>query len=238
MPNTRFPKGVTNVKIGDTLGHMPVFDSSSVVRYFEDFSQHCDIMLATPTSHTVTLIGAGTVAFATVSGGGGHLLITNAAADNDQVSIQHKSESFKYVVNKPWSIKTKFRVSDATQSDILVGVAITDTTPLDASDRIAFEKADGSTTLSLKLTKNSTSTTVGSTTLVDATDVVLGARYVPSKQAVEFLVNEVVVGSTTTLTNLCDDEELTPTISLANGEAVAKTMTMDYIDVCFARDVA
>lgn len=214
---------------------MPVFDQTTVVRYFDDFVGHSDIVLASPTSHTVTKVGAGTIAFSTLTGGGGAILLTNAAADNDAISIQHKSESFKYVSGKAWSMKTRVILSDATESDLMVGVAITDTTPLDATDYIAFVKADGAATVSLVLCKNSTTTTIGATTLADATAVVLGARYVPKKQAVEFLVNEVVVASTTTLTNLCDDEELAMTIHWQNGAAAAKNLNVDYVDICFER---
>jgi hypothetical protein len=41
-------------------------------------------------------------------------------------------------------------------------------------------------------------------------------------------VNGVVVGTSVT-TNLPDDEDLTISFAIQNGEAVAKTMTVDYI---------
>lgn len=214
---------------------MPVLDNSTVIRYFEDFTTHSDILLATPTSHTVTKVGTGTLAYSSADGAGGVLKLTNSAADDDSLVVQHKCESFKYVSGKAWSIKARIKISDVTQSDLLLGVAITDTTPADATDYIAFAKTDGSAALTLSLVKNSTGTFVGSSTLVNDTWVVLGARYVPKTKSVQFLVNEVIVGTTTTLTNLCDDEELTPTLLFQNGEAVAKSCYIDYIDICFER---
>jgi hypothetical protein len=228
----RYPNGVTNVGVNKTWSLMKTLDPSKIVQYFDDFAQHSDICLSSPTSHTVTATGAGTRAFTTIAGEpGGWLLLTNAAADDDALSIQHKSESFRHGATKPWAMEFKFRVSDATQSDILIGVAITDTTPLDATDRIAFEKSDGSASISLKLTKNSTSTTVGSTTISDATTVTLGAYYDPDRSEVVMLVDGAITARTSTLTNLCDDEELTPTIHIQNGEAVAKTMSIDFIKI-------
>jgi len=235
MPSSRYPKGITNVAVDKTLGEMPVLDNSTVIRYFEDFTTHSDILLATPTSHTVTKVGTGTLAYSSADGAGGVLKLTNSAADDDSLVIQHKCESFKYVSGKAWSIKTRCKLSDATQSDMMIGVAITDTTVGDATDYIAFGKSDGSPAVTVVLVKNGLSTLVGLSLMSDNTWVVLGARYVPKKQAVEFLVNEVVVASTTTLTNLCDDEELTPTIWIQNGEAVAKSLYVDYLDICFER---
>jgi hypothetical protein len=40
---------------------------------------------------------------------------------------------------------------------------------------------------------------------------------------------------TSVTTNLVDDEDLTPTFAIQNGEAVAKTMTVDYIFVAKER---
>ena len=41
--------------------------------------------------------------------------------------------------------------------------------------------------------------------------------------------SEVQVATQATLTNATDDEELTVSFGIQNGEAVAKTMTIDYI---------
>jgi hypothetical protein len=51
---------------------------------------------------------------------------------------------------------------------------------------------------------------------------------------VQYAVNGVVGGAVAT-TNLPDDEDLTVSFALQNGEAVAKTMTVDYIFVAKER---
>jgi hypothetical protein len=43
------------------------------------------------------------------------------------------------------------------------------------------------------------------------------------------------VKGTSVTTNLVDDEDLTVSIALQNGEAVAKTMTVDYVFVAKER---
>jgi hypothetical protein len=50
----------------------------------------------------------------------------------------------------------------------------------------------------------------------------------------EYCVNGVVAGTSVT-TNLPDDEDLAISFALQNGEAVAKTMTVDYIFVAKER---
>lgn len=238
MPTTHFKNGFTNVAKEHPWGGMTIPDPVKAVVYNQDFVTDLDWTAGTPISHTRTVVqdGAGSATFASANGKGGLVLITNDAADDDSVSIQSKAEFFKHDSStKPWSLVTRLKISDATQSDLLVGLAITDTTPLDATDRIAWEKADGSTTCSLKLTKDSTSTTVASTTLANDTFVVLGACYNPQTREVEAWVDGVKVGSTSTLTNLCDDEDLAATFHIQNGEAVAKTATVDYLVIAQER---
>ncbi len=41
--------------------------------------------------------------------------------------------------------------------------------------------------------------------------------------------NDNPVASTTTTTNFCDDEELTLSFGIQNGEGVAKVMSVDFI---------
>jgi hypothetical protein len=234
---SHYENGIVNTTPYVTHGNDTQPSPSKNVSFCEDFMGNLDIIAGTPVAYTRTVVqaGAGSATFTSANGKGGLVLLTNDDADDDSISIQSKSEFFTFSSTKAWSMSYRVKVSDATQSDFMVGVAITDTSPLDATDYIAFIKADGSTTCSLKLTKNSTSTTVGSTTLADDTFVILGARYNPNKvgvgAVVEMFVNDVMVASTTTLTNVPDDEDLAFTIHIQNGEAVAKTCTIDYANV-------
>ena len=129
--------------------------------------------------------------------------------------------------------KTRFKISDATQSDFVIGLQITDTTPLAVTDGVYFSKADGVATLNFNVVKNSTATTASAiTTLSDDTYITLGFYY-NGKDSVQYFAGSNAVSPTylgkSSLTNLPDDEELTISFGIQNGEAVAKTMSIDYI---------
>jgi hypothetical protein len=195
--------------------------------YFEDFDYY------TAADWTVTETDAGATQ-ALADGDGGLLLITNTAADNDLVSLQKKGESFRFASGKPLFFEARFKVSDATQSDVVIGLQITDTTPLDVSDGVFFIKADGAATVNFLVEKNNTATTASAVaTMADDTYIRLGFYY-DGISAVQYFVNGSIAGSSVT-TNLPDDEDMTITIAIQNGEAVAKTMTVDYVYVAKER---
>jgi len=147
---------------------------------------------------------------------------------------QKKGESYRFASGKKLFFEARLKVSDATQSDLVVGLQITDTTPLDVTDGVFFIKADGSTSVSLLVEKNNTATTTSSVaTMANDTFINLGFYYDGVSQ-IQYFVNGVLGGASVT-TNLPDDEDLTVTFAIQNGEAVAKTMTVDYIFVAKER---
>lgn len=223
---TRFPNGVTNVGEDSPFADLAMPAPTKFHTYMEDF----DYYVAGDWTVTETDSGA-TQALA--DGDGGLLLITNTAADNDLVSLQKKGESFRFASGKKLFFEARLKVSDATQSDVVVGLQITDTTPLDVTDGVFFIKADGSTTVSLSVEKNNTATTTSVGTMADDTFISLGFYY-DGGSAIQYFVNGTL-GGTSVTTNLPDDEDLTVTFAIQNGEAVAKTMTVDYIFVAKER---
>jgi hypothetical protein len=161
-------------------------------------------------------------------------LITNTAADDDLVALQKVGESYRFASGKALFFEARLKVSDATQSDVVIGLQITDATPLDVSDGVFFIKADGSTSVSLLVEKNGTATTTSSVaTMANDTFISLGFYY-DGASSIQYFVNGVVKGTSVT-TNLPDDEDMTVSIALQNGEAVAKTMTVDYVFVAKER---
>ena len=221
--NTRFPNGVTNSSDIAFFADMGQLDPTKFHTYFDDF----DYFTAGDWTITTTEAGAGDATEALTDGDGGLLLITNDAADDDNDFLQKKGESFKFVAGKRLWFKTRFKVSDATQSDLVIGLQITDTTPLAVTDGVYFLKADGSTTVNCLVTKNSTSTTTAAATLASDTFITLGFYY-DGASTIQIWADDLVVATSVT-TNLVDDEELTISFGIQNGEAVAKTLTIDYI---------
>jgi len=223
MPNpTRFPVGVTNVEKTSTTGMYGLPDPTSWHTYMDDFDYYA------AGDWTVTEVGTATQALTDADGG--VLLVTNSAADDDSSFNQKVGESFLMEAGKPAVFKCRFKVSDATQSDLVIGLQITDTTPLDATDGIYFIKADGSATLTAVCRKNATtgSTSLTAATMVSDTYIVAGWYY-DGKSEVKVFINDTQVGTLDGSSTYLPDAELTVSFGVQNGEAVAKTMSVDYI---------
>lgn len=228
MTTTNFIDGVTNVPDTYALGSYVYPDPTQFHTWFDDFDDYV------AAEWTITETGTGTRAVGNLDNG--ILVVTNGASDDDANFLQWSGatnaatvETWKFVAQKPLWFKCRFKVSDATQSDFVIGLQITDTTPLAVSDGVYFLKADASTTCNLLVTKNSTSTTTAAATIVSDTYVSLGFFY-DGANAIYIFKDDVCVGQSA-LTNLPDDEELTISFGVQNGEAAAKSMSLDYIFV-------
>lgn len=226
MTTTRFPNGVTNVGEDSLFAALGQLAATQFHTYFEDFDYY------NAANWTVTETQAGATQ-ALTDGDGGLLLLTNTAADNDLVALQKVGESYRFASGKKLFFEGRFKVSNATESDVVMGLQITDATPLDVSDGVFFLKSDGSTTISLLVEKNGTATTTSVGTLADDTYIRLGFYY-DGNSSIQAFVNGTYVATSAT-TNLVDDEDLTVSFALQNGNAVARTMTVDYVYVAKER---
>jgi hypothetical protein len=224
---SRFTNGVTNVGRNSFGGSCKSPIPFKYHSYFNDFDTYV------AGDWTITATGAGTTALTDVDGGA--ILLTNAAADNDARFHQKVGESFLPASLKPMFFATRFAVSDATQSDWVIGLQVTDTTPLDVTDGIYFMKDDGDTQIDFYCSKDATTGRLTSTNVATASAAATfmelafffdGSRYITLwKDGVEVYTADL----TTTLTTYLPDTELTISFGIQNGEAVAKTMTVDYI---------
>ena len=162
-------------------------------------------------------------------GDGGILLVTNAAGDNDHDFFQLVKEGFKYESGKQLAFNIRFKTNDATQSDIVAGLQLTDTTPLDVTDGMFFLKSDGAATITFVVEKDSTQSTLDlPNSLADDTFMTLGFVYDPKDQKFHVFQNNVLAG-TVVSTNAPDDEEMTLSFGIQNGAAAAKTLSVDYV---------
>lgn len=232
MPTTNFTKGVTNITAQNILGQMIQLDPTQMHTYFNDFDSYIS------GNWTVTETQAGATQ-ALANADGGVLLLTNSAADDDLNALQKVGESFKFEAGKKLFFKARLAVSDATQSDFVIGLQITDATPLAVTDGVYFRKDDGDANLDFVVIKDSTaSTATAIATVVAATYITVGFYYNGVDEVVYAAstnsLNPTVLGKLAT-TNLPDDEELTISFGIQNGEAVAKTMSIDYIFVAKER---
>jgi hypothetical protein len=230
ISNTRFPYGLTNVGETDLFSDMVQPDPTLFHTYLNDFDTY------TAGDWTVTETDAAATQ-ALTAGDGGLLLITNTAADNDLVALQKNPAAFTFTAGKKTFFRCRFKVSDATQSDLVFGLQVVDATPLDVTDGIYFVKADGVATVNFICRKDaSTGSTTASAvaTLADDTFVELGFYY-DGQSRVAYEVNGSVLGSLDASSTFLPDAICTVSFALQNGEAVAKTMTVDYVYVAKER---
>jgi hypothetical protein len=221
---SHFFSGVNNRQPGNPLYLMGQLDPTRFHTYFEDF----DRFAAADWTITTTEAGAGSATEALGNVDGGVLIVTNDAADDDNDFFQKVGESFKFEAGKDLWFKARFKVSDATQSDFVMGLQITDTTPLAVTDGVYFRKDDGDANLDFVVIKDSTATTATAATTVANDTYFTVAFHYNGKDAIAYYFNDVKLGQSV-VTNLPDDEELTISFGIQNGEAVAKVMTLDYI---------
>lgn len=191
--------------------------------FFKDFTTTDDYVAG---DWTITNAGSGTIAIST-GAAGGILVLTGGSADDALIALNNKIEAFKFVAGKKMYFSARFKLSDVTQSDMVMGLQITDTTPLAVSDGIFFRKDDGDAFLDFVVCKNSSETQkTAVATLTNDTYVKVGFYYDGTEMAI--YVNDVAVGDIA-LTNVVDDEELCVSFAVQNGEAVSKVMSIDYI---------
>ncbi len=200
-----------------------------VVQFDERFLNPLLTAADAPLGWTVTLVEAG-ASESTITkpdGVDSGLLFTTDGNEDDGINFQYKGEPFKASSNcyaLYWM--ARFQASEATQIDWLMGLCITDTTLLGGmTDGIYFEKRDGSTSMSCITVKNSTETQTDSIgTFAAATDTTLEFYYDKGAASVYFYVNGTRVA--THATNICDDEDLTPSLQVLAGSAAARTLTL------------
>lgn len=205
---------------------------------------------ATAYTITVTETGAGNAAssFRTGAGSaGGILRLVTDAADNDAIFVQHKAESFLLASGKRTSFKIKLAITDANanaasinETEFYFGLMITDTDPLNTTagdgvtDGIFFMKEDGTQNIAFYVQKDATTgqlTTTSVGTLTVATQTSFGFEF-DGVRYIRLFKDDVytqTIDLTTTLTTYLPDAPLTVSFGIKNGEAVAKTLDIDYV---------
>lgn len=233
---TRWPNGLTNTAKAATLGMFGLPDPSKYHTFFDDFDRYVAADWA------VTVVGT-TPTAALTAVDGGNLLLTVSAADNDSIQLQKATAGFTLAAGNRAFFKARFKVSDATQSDLVIGLNVVDTTLMGAvagagnTDGIFFSKDDGVATLDVQCQKDATTgqaRAAAITTLADDTFVTVGWYY-DGVSELKYFINDVHVGTLTATAAFLPDTILTPSFGVMNGEAVAKTMTIDYILVAKER---
>jgi len=233
MTTTRYPNGINNATLPSIFEEMGQLDPSRFHNYFNDFNLFND---GVPADWVVTTVETGTGSASEViqDEDGGVLLLTNDDALFDSDFLQLTNETFKFEVGKKLYFKSRIKVSDDTQPAFIMGLQIRDTTPLDVTDGVFFQKDGNDTDLDFHVEKDNVATTATAIhTIVSDTYLDVGFFY-NGIDAVAFYVNDEELG-TLPVTNLPDDEELTVSFGVQNAQFVPNSMSIDYIFVAKER---
>jgi len=215
--------------VWDTLGVGAASDPVAVDVYYDEFADFVGKATAwTITESSAAATEASDTARPTA------LLITNSGTDDHLVQLQLIGEGFQASSTKPFWFEARVQVDDATQSDMIVGLCITDTSLVAAmSDGIYFRKDDGDANIDFVTEKNLTETAADTTSdLANSTWVRLGIWW-DGTTATPYVNGTAVTGASTT--NIPDDEALTISFAVQNGETAARVMKVDYVKVAQIR---
>ena len=174
---------------------------------------------------------------ATVTAGtdsAGAVIYTTDDTENDGLNIYLNGEAFLLTKNAPLYFGVKLALSDADQTDLMVGLFITDAEMWGGvSDGVYFESADATATATFVTEKNNTETSDTSAgTLTDNAYHVLEFTWDGSTYIKAYFDGTLVATSST---NIPDDEALTFALELLTGEGNTNTVTIDWIRVIQCR---
>jgi hypothetical protein len=227
---TRFSNGVTNVGDTSPRAGLRMPDPTLYHTYFNDFDQYV------AADWTVTETQAGATQ-ALTSGDGGWLALVNSAANNDLNAIQLNPASFSFTSGKKAFFQARLKVDSASLAAFVVGLQVVDATPLDVTDGVYFLKAAGAATIDAIVRKNATTGSNSASAIASVADntfVTLGMYY-DGDSKVYYSVNETVLGSLSATSAYLPDTITTVSVAVANGSAVARTLTLDYVFAAFER---
>lgn len=200
-----------------------------VIKYDTDFVGEIAASDAV-TGWTVTLVeaGAGETTLTTPDASGGTLLITTDANEDDGAQLQKTGENFSLSTSQALTyFGIRVKTGEATQSDILAGLCITDTTLLGGmTDGVYFRKIDGSTAMEFVTEKDSTETATAAVLTVAADTYYVLELAFDGTRVFAFVDGALVATHTA---NIPDDELLTPSIAFLSGNAAIETLTVDWV---------
>lgn len=216
-----------NLVIYDSDGGYRWFDAlgPGVTKVLEEFVRHPRISTTALGGWTCTVTNA---TFAMTAGAlGGSLVMATAGADNDGVNAQVTGEAFLPNSGNRIYFGIRLQASEATESDFLVGLCITDTDCLGAvTDGIYFRKVDAATAVNFVVETGGAETATAALTFAANTPYIL--EWTWDGAAINFYVDGVLIG-TPALTNIPTVEYMTPTMHLLAGSAAVNTFTIDWV---------
>lgn len=236
------PFGATNsTKWYDEAKTYRIYDAAGDVAAFKSQTEPCDDTTGDPDRFTMTVVEAGTGDSTVVNSvtAGNWITITTAADEYDGVNLQAKGEAFKLVAGKPLYFGAKLALNNATESDLFIGLAETNTALLATSSAHAiggsgiegafFAKLDAVTTITARTYEANAQTnsfTVG--TALDTAAHIYEFTWDGVSQ-LSFYFDGTIVG---TCTGTLPNGDLTPSINVRAGSSAARTCEISWLR-CF-----
>lgn len=198
----------------------------------------CDDTTGDPTEFTVTVTEAGAGGDSTIVNSavaGETLLLTTDNAEYDGLNVQLKGEMFKLVAGQPLYFGIKCKISDATQSDLLVGlcetktdllkVAVTHGVTAAAVEGAFFLKVDAVTTISAQAYVVGVQTVTANSATAEDTSYHTYELYWDGTTLYWYLDGILVTSAAASLPTV----DLTPSINVRAGAAAAKTLRVAWM---------
>lgn len=225
------------------LSRFPDLDAQWYI-FNRDFDNEQDI-----DAFTGTALSSGTGAVTVDRKFGVYRMSGAATTDNSGFQIQGDMETFALAIGKRTLFETQLQCSDMTESEILAGLCITDTTLIDAggtfaaadlthSDGVGFYKPDGQTTWYVYIMRDSVIVASSGpfTGVANDTNIRLGlevrmdANTAGKGKALFYINGQLVAGLDSSTMPYESEEILTPSVAFNTGDNLGtKTCDVDYV---------
>lgn len=218
----------------------PSLNDPDYIKTMLDFTNESDY---NSTDFLLTQSNGGTASI-NVSNLNGLLVMTTAATGTDSVEVQSVTDSFGAIAgdvhperpSEPGNGKRLWceialKASDVATTDILVGLEAITATPFAPADFIGFQMSNGSAAITASTVASSTANLVPTgRSMVANTQTKLGFYF--DGDLVNFYVNRQYVGNSAM--NI-PTALLAMTLYIKDHNSMAKTLTVDYINVVAER---
>ena len=213
---------------------------AGVIKYLQDFSTLAsDDTTGDATEWELTITeGAGSTTHVITDRAGGALLITTGTNENDGISMQLGAAAGENILlngSYPLYVGVRLALGDADQSDLWVGVAVTDTDLLGAvTDSISFRSPDASGNVFFVVENTNVEDSIGAGVLTDAGYVDLEFLFDGSDVIGYFNGQEVGRVNKSSI-SFPDDQEMRLSLEFLTGEANANTCTVEWLRMIHIR---
>ncbi len=198
--------------------------------WFEQFLEFLTTGSYVATDYTITNTGSPTIAVSTSEIGGACVFTTGGTSGNNTFH-DSKQLVWKFTSGKALEFEARLKLSVVSDTDFVIGLQETDTTPLAVANGIWFGKDNGDALLDFHMAKASAQTDLtGIATMVNDTYVKVGFYYDGNDaHKMQVFLNDQRVGAIV-ITN-APTAALCLSIGVQTNSANARSLTVDYIRV-------